>query len=101
MISLLELHLEHPVQWLIYMVHFNELALRHLFMHLDVTTFGPTAFTGVLGTSIARCHVQPVLNFKARPNVLPSGFNDTNTLYISKDQKYISDICKAVQKGQV
>lgn len=37
-INRLELHLRHPVQRFIYMFNFNELLMRHLFMHLSGTT---------------------------------------------------------------
>jgi len=64
-IRLLELHVTHPLQWFICMFHFNELPLRHLFVHLDGTTAGPKAFTGVLGNALQTCQKLEVVNFKS------------------------------------
>lgn len=70
-------------------------------MHLDGTTFNPTVFTAVLGKSLAHCHMQAIVKFKTRPNNLPDDLKNTNMLYISNNKKYLFDLCKAVEKGQV
>ena len=43
-ISQLELFLGRPVQWLICLLHTNELPLCHLIQHLDGKTNHPTGF---------------------------------------------------------
>lgn len=100
-IRLLELHMGHPVQWLICMFHFNELPLRHLVLHLDGTTSGPTAFSGTIGKALAKCHDLSIVKFEARQNNLPSGLHDVADLAISKDQQYLYNICKAIEIGEV
>src|SRR6201990_2551956 len=45
-ITLLELHLKRPLQWLICMLHFNELPLRKLFSVVDGKTTGPSSHEG-------------------------------------------------------
>ena len=86
-IRLLELHMGHPVQWLVCMFHFNELPLRHLVLHLDGTTSGPTAFSGNIGKALEKCHELSVVKFEARQNNLPNALQDITDIDISKDQK--------------
>jgi hypothetical protein len=62
-IRLLELHMGHPVQWLVCMFHFNELPLRHLVLHLDGTTSGPTVFSGNIGKALEKCHELSIAKF--------------------------------------
>ena len=93
-----ELHLKRPLQWFICMFHFNELPLRHLFVHLDGTTAGPNAFTGVLGKAMSSCQLLEVVNFKQIEGDLPE-ITDYSSL--SKDQRYLYEMCLAVRSGAV
>ena len=48
----MEKHLERPVQWLVCLLHANELPLRHLIEKLDGGTTGPNVFSGPIGSSL-------------------------------------------------
>lgn len=45
-IRLFEERLKRPLQWIICMLHLNELPLRHLFNKLDGKTSGPGSYNG-------------------------------------------------------
>jgi len=45
----LEEHLNRPLQWIICLLHANELSLRALFTHIDGLTSGPSKFSGKIG----------------------------------------------------
>ncbi|GBM67381.1 hypothetical protein AVEN_216966-1 [Araneus ventricosus] len=49
-IRCLELKLGKPLQWVICLLHFNELTLRHLFEMLDGPTNGPKSYSGNIGS---------------------------------------------------
>ena len=82
-------------------VPFYELPLRHLVLHLDGTTSGPTAFSGTIGKALAKCHDLSIVKFEARQNNLPNALHDVADLAISKDQQYLYNICKAIEIGAV
>ena len=67
------------------MFHFNELSLRHLVLHIDGTTSGPTAFSGNIGKALAKCHKLSIVKFDARQNNLPNAVHEVVTNNISKD----------------
>ncbi|GBP96300.1 Protein FAM200A [Eumeta japonica] len=48
-IRLFERRLQRPLQWIICMLHLNELPLRHLFDYLDGKTSGPSTYNGPIG----------------------------------------------------
>ena len=79
----------HPVKWLLCMLHINELPLKHLVLHLNSTTSGPTAFSGNIGKVLAKCHKLAIVKFDARQNNLPNALHEVMTNNISKDQQYL------------
>jgi hypothetical protein len=98
---LLELHLGRPLQWLVCMFHCNELPLRHLMMHLDGTTSGPSAFSGNVGKALQKCGELSIVRFEPRENKLPTMIQKIEDLDISKDQKYLYNMCIAIKTGHV
>ena len=42
-------HLNKPLQWLVCLLHKNELSLRHIMKELDGGTSGPEGFGGLTG----------------------------------------------------
>lgn len=62
-LRLLELEIKRPVQWLICLLHFNELPLRSYFKFLDGGTSGPKNYEGPIGKAIINCHTIPVAKF--------------------------------------
>ena len=56
----------HPLQWLVCLLHANELLpLRHLFKTLDRATTGPREFSGSIEKRLATCTQQLVSSFEA------------------------------------
>ena len=53
-IRTIEVALNRPLQWLVCMLHLNELPLKHIFEHFDGTTSGPVSFTGQIWKVISR-----------------------------------------------
>ena len=47
-----EKRLQRPLQWIICMLHLNELPLRHLLNKLDGVTTGPSSHAGPIGKSL-------------------------------------------------
>ena len=64
-IKLLEEHLDKPLQWIICLLHTNELPLRHLMKELDGGTSGPENFAGLVGKRLACCEELDIVDFKA------------------------------------
>lgn len=63
-IRLYELHLKHPLQWLVFQLHFNELPLRALFSALDGPTTGPACFSGEVGSILTKSVELPIVKFR-------------------------------------
>ena len=55
----MEKHLERTVQWLVCLLHANELPLRHLIEKLD----GPNVFSGPIGSSLTGCEELPIIKY--------------------------------------
>ena len=101
-IASLETKLGRPLQWIVCMLHLNELPLRHIFQQLDDSTKGPDSFSGMIGKQlngrVSSCTVdnfQPILNdqFPILPDEAIKNF--------SSDQYYALLICQGVIKGIV
>ena len=95
-IRLLETRFGRPLQWLICMLHCNELPLRHLLQKLDGVTTGPKAFSGTIGKAIQTCEDLPVINYSP---IEVEGLHYTNASDLSTDQQYLLNICRAVSSG--
>jgi hypothetical protein len=61
-----------PLQWLIDLLHVNELLPRHLLIHLDGSTTGPKAFSGPIGKALVNCPTLPVVAFEKLDVTLPN-----------------------------
>lgn len=59
----MEESLHKPLQWLICLLHCNELPLRALIQHLDGKTAGPGQFKGPIGNLLDDCEKQPIVKF--------------------------------------
>lgn len=95
-IRLLEKEYNKPLQWLVCLLHTNELPLRHLLQHLDGPTSGPRAFSGPIGKALENCRALPVVPFDKIDADLPVVvLND-----LSNDQKYLWQMCEAISKGE-
>ena len=101
-IRTLEELLKRPLQWVICLLHCNELPLRHVFMFLDGTTKSPDSFSGPIGQKLSdNVRSWPVANFKRIHNPgfpeLPNDVIDD----LSTDQHYAYRICMAIITGEV
>jgi hypothetical protein len=63
----LEQHLGCSFHWFVFLLHSNELPLRHLVNKLDGATKGPSSFSGEIGKFLQNCEKMPVIDF-VEPN---------------------------------
>jgi hypothetical protein len=96
-----EIHLKHPLQWLICQLHFNELPLRALFVLIDGPTTGPDSFTGVIGKALNDSVNLPIVKFRRIAVNLPKLKYDMKSNELSTDQQYLYEITEAISKGVV
>lgn len=96
-IKKLEDKLQRPLQWFICQLHANELLLRHLFKHYDGDTTGPKGYSGPISSALVKCEKLPVQKFKKISAELPEL---ESTKDLSKDQKYLLEISRAVVTGE-
>ncbi|GBP06283.1 Protein asteroid homolog 1 [Eumeta japonica] len=66
--------LQRPLQWIICMLHLNELPLRHLFDYLDGKTSGPSTYNGPIGKLLDKCETRAVVEFESIPVYTPVWF---------------------------
>lgn len=88
----------HPLQWLVCLLHANELPLRHLFEALDGATTGPRGFSGSIGKQLLTCTEQPVSSFE--PVQLTEQLSNVNPKELSTDQRYLLEMCNSISKGE-
>jgi hypothetical protein len=94
-IRFLEIWLNKAVHWFVCLLHFNELPLRHLLIHVDGATEGPKSFSGDIGKALSKCCL-PVAKFQpVDGNSLP----EIGSHELSTDQLYLYQMCKAVMSG--
>ena len=99
-IALLEKKFKRPFQWVICLIHSNELPLRHLIQKLDGATTGPLTFSGPIGAKLETCQTLPIVPFIPLQNNLPL-MSDPQELQLSTDQNYLLEIVNAVATGIV
>lgn len=95
-IRLMEKTLNRPLQWIICLLHMNELPFRHLFSFIDGKTSGPRTFKGVIGKALENCEEKAVAKFQSIPSDIP--LIDIKDL--SSDQLYLYRIVSAVTTGE-
>ena len=97
----IEKWLGHAVQWVICLLHLNELPLRHLFLSYDGKPTGPNSFSGPIGKQLNECHLLPVVDFQPLPNFGWSQLEHEILKTFSTDQAYLYEITSAVITGEV
>ncbi|KAE8741984.1 hypothetical protein FOCC_FOCC012463 [Frankliniella occidentalis] len=81
----LEENIKMPLQWVICLLHFNELPFRALFEHVDSVSASPNLYTGPIGSKLPDCEKLPVAKFVSFPKCkLPDDV--INVLDLSTDQ---------------
>src|SRR6218665_335153 len=96
----LEESFEHPLQWLVCLLHANALPLRHLFEALDGATTDPRGFPGSIGKRLVTCSEQPVSSFESVQLTEQLSNVDPKELHVSTDQRYLMDICNSIRIGE-
>lgn len=101
-IHYMETAVDHPLQWLVYLLHANEFPLRYLFHELDGFTTGAKTTSGTIEKAIQSCELIPVLSFQpiTDGDGLPKLPTDV-TIRLSKDQQYLYKVINAVRQGHV
>jgi hypothetical protein len=96
----IELSLNRPLQWLVCMLHLNELPFREVFKVIDGETSGPMGLKGPVGSHLDfdPCKLPIVPFVKITGNV--HDVDDNVMTDLSQDQKYLLRACLAVQCGQ-
>ena len=87
----------HPLQWLVCLLHTNELPLRHFFEALDGSTSGPRGYFGSIGRQLETCTQHPVTSFKTVGLTEPLSI--LNPKEFSTDQQYLLEICNSISNG--
>lgn len=91
-----EVALGRPLQWIICLLHANELPFRHLFIALDGSTSGPKGYSGPIGAALINCD-KNALTSPVTGN-LPT-LDENIVQQLSTEQKYLFEICSAIQGG--
>lgn len=76
--------------------HFTELPFWNLFEYLNGVTTGPASFFGTIGKQLPGCEKLLVANLKK----IKSEEINVSKIDPSKDQKYLLDVVRAVQRGK-
>ena len=97
----IEVASDRPLQWLVCMLHLNELPLKHLFEFLDGMTGGTNSFKGTIGKAINDdLRLLPIADFqptKCYVDKLP----EIIISELSTDQHFFYHISMTVQHGRV
>ena len=94
-IAMIENNLQRPLQWLICLLHANELPLRHLIQETDGKTSGPSGFHGPIGSKLSNCESKEIVKFSS----ISSENIDIETSDLSTDQSYMLEAFNAVSSG--
>ena len=87
-LALMEEDLGYAVQWDVCFLHHIERPWLRLFCAIDGRTFGPDAFSGVIGKLIAEdVHLLPIVDFEPVPHPDFPTINDDIREKLSTDQK--------------
>jgi hypothetical protein len=100
-IHTIEMTLQKTVHWFVCQLHGNELLLRRLFETVDGKSCGPSAFCGDIGKAVSKeVSSLPVVDFESVPGFVSEIHSDVVKL-LSADQRYLYEICVAVQNAHV
>ena len=98
-LALLEQHFGRSLNWIVCLLHCNEMPLRHLLGKKDGKPKGPSAFPGPIGKSFKNCESCPIVSFQGiEADDIMIGFDN---LELSTDQKYLGQMHQAIRNGSV
>lgn len=93
----LEMLTKDHVQWLVCLLHTNELPFRVLLLKYVGKTNDPHSFTGPLGAKLKTCQTMPIVAFERME--FGSELENINTAMLNTDKKYLFDICRVISTG--
>lgn len=98
-IRFLEIQMKRAMQWMVCMIHCNELPLRHLIITVDGTSKSPTEFKGPIGKKLSSVENLKIVRFN--PINLPNELSNISHIRdkLSTDQQYLFDVCCAISTG--
>src|SRR5215469_12117780 len=97
----IEIHLQRPIQWLICLLHANELPFRHVLQKIDGKPTGPQTFQGNIGRAIQKDLTKcSITNFRPVVSKIKHIPEDI-VMQLSTDQKYLYDMCFSIHQGHV
>ena len=96
----LELALDRPLQWMICMLHLNELPFsRHLFEEIDGPTTGQKSFTGEIGKELnGDLRQLPISKFQTMNGLIDEIPKDVY-VQLNSDQQYLYQMGMSIRKG--
>ncbi|GBO18799.1 hypothetical protein AVEN_199579-1 [Araneus ventricosus] len=92
----LEMKCGRPLQWIVCLLHANELPLRHLLQTLDGVTSGLRAFSGQIGIAIKTYEELAIVPFEAIEGTSLPEMDEFHIRDLSDDQRYLKDMFQAV-----
>lgn len=98
-IRLFELELQTNLQWLVCLLHMNELPLRVLLYKYVGKSKDPRNFTGPLGEMLPRCESMPIVQFERMDFGGDMEMENIDTSAFNADNKYLFDICRIICTG--
>ena len=99
-LKLIEIEIERPLQWLICLLHANELPFRHVFECIDGKTSGPTSFKGMIGKKISKDLTKAnIVEFT--PVQCDIKMPEYIVKDLSTDQKYLYEMCIGITTGRI
>lgn len=100
-LKLIEIYLDRPLQWLICLLHANELPFRHVFQSIDGKTTGPKSSEGAIGRKIQEDLTKSeIVQFVPVPCSLLE-IPENIAQQLSTDQKYLHEMCKSIESGEI
>lgn len=95
----LERMLQEPMQWIICLLHLNELPLRNLIKEHDGKTTGPNTFIGTIGKNLENCEKKQIVEFE-QIEFPYSGDREDISKSLNWEQGYLFEICDAIANGE-
>lgn len=96
----IERKLQRSLQWIICLLHMNELPLRNLIKKHDGGTTGPSTFSGSIGQSLDDCEKLPIIAFEPIEFKCTVKNLDAISSSLSTDQQYLFKICNVISAGK-
>lgn len=90
-----------PIQWIICLLHLNELMFHRLFALLDSSSCSPHGYASELGHQLQVCETLKIVKFKRIKldiDKLPANIDNWN---LTSDQKYLLELANAIDGGIV